>query len=100
MFARLVTAQVKDGKLTEVINVWKKEDMPLMASVRGYRGAYLLTNYKTGKAMSITLRDTEEDSIADEKSALHQKQLNMFKNLMIGDPSHQGYEVSAQDQID
>ena len=43
MFARLVSAKARMGKLDEVVRVWKEEDIPLMESVKGYRGAYLLT---------------------------------------------------------
>jgi len=97
MFARLVSAQARSDKLNEAIRIWKEKDIPLMKSVKGYRGAYLLTDHKTGRAISITLWDSEEDAIADEQSALHQKQLDMYKDLMTGEPIHQRYEVSAQD---
>ena len=99
MYARLFSAQARSDKLNEVIKIWKEEDIPLMGLVKGYRGAYLFTDRKTGKAISITLWDTEEDAIADEKSALHQKQLDMFKDLWPGEPIHQGYEISAQDKV-
>ena len=68
MFARLVSAQVESDKLDEGIMIWKEKDMPLTESVKGYRGAYLLTDSKTGKVISMTLWDSEEDAIADERS--------------------------------
>ena len=68
-----------------------------MKSVKGYRGAYLLSDRKAGRAISMTLWDSEEDAIADEQSALHRKQVDMYKDLMTGEPIHQRYEVSAQD---
>jgi len=97
MFARLISAKGSKDKLDGVIKIWKEKDMPLTKSVKGYRGAYLLTDRKTGKAISITLWDSEEDAIADEQSALHRKQVDMYKDLMTGKPIHQRYEVSAQD---
>ncbi len=100
MFARLLSVQGRSDKLDEVIKIWKEEDIPELESVKGYCGAYLLADRKTGKVISITLWDSEEDAIADEQSALHQKQLNMYKDLLIGEPVHQRYEVSAQDQVD
>ena len=100
MFARIVSAQAKIDKLDEVVKIWKEKDIPLMDSVKGYCGAYLLTDRKTGKAISITLWDNEEDSIRDEQSTLHQKQLAMFKDILIGEPVAQRYEISAQDKVD
>jgi heme-degrading monooxygenase HmoA len=89
---------VKSGKLDEVIRIWSEEDIPLMGSVKGYRGAYLLTNRKTDKAISITIWDAEEDSAADLESKLHSKQLNMYEGLLTEDPVHEGYEISAKDK--
>jgi len=99
MFARLVSAQVGSDKIDEGITIWKEKDMPLTESVKGYRGAYLLTDRKTGKVISMTLWDSEEDAITDEKSALHQEQVDMYKGLLIGEPIAQYYEVSAKDRI-
>jgi len=99
MFARLVSTQVESNKFDEGKTIWKDKDMPLMDSVKGYRGAYLLTDRKTGKVISLTLWDREEDAIADEQSVLHQEQVDMYKGLLIGEPVAQYYEVSAQDRI-
>ena len=99
MFARLVSAQVKTDKFDEGIKIWKEQDMPLSESVKGYIGAYLLTDRKTGKVISMTLWDTEEDATADERSALHQKQVDMYQDRMIGEPVTQYFEISAKHKI-
>jgi heme-degrading monooxygenase HmoA len=99
MFARLVSAPASSDKLNEIIRIWKEKDMPLMKDVKGYRSAYLLTDRKTGRGMSMTLWDSEEDAIADAESALHQKQVNMYAGLFTGEVTHQYYEVSARDKI-
>jgi heme-degrading monooxygenase HmoA len=99
MFARLVTAQIRIDKKAEVVRIWKWNDIPLMKSVKGYRGAYLLTDPKTCKGISLTLWDSEEDAIADERSAQHRKQVDMYKGLFAGKLAQQRYEVSAQDKI-
>jgi len=99
MFARLVSAQVSTDKINEGITIWKEKDMPLMESVKGYRGAYLLIDRKTGKVTSMTLWDGEEEAVADEKSGLHKRQVDMYKGLLIGEPGAQYYEVSAKDKI-
>lgn len=99
MFARLGSVQVSVDKLDEGITIWEEKDIPLMDSVKGYVGAYLLTNSKTGKVISITLWNSEEDAIADEQSNLHANQVNMYKDILIGDPIFQRYEVSARHKI-
>jgi len=70
-----------------------------MKSVKGYRGAFLFTDRKTGKAISMTLWDSEADSIADQGSAVHHKQENMYKDFNMGEFVYQLFEVSARDKI-
>ena len=100
MFARLVSAQVATDKIDEGMRIWREKDMPFSKSVKGYRGAYALVDRKTGKVISMTLWDTETDAINDERSALHQKQVDMYKGLLIGEPVTQYLEVAAKDKID
>ena len=99
MFARLVSAQVSVDKLNEGITIWKEKDMPLTESVKGYIGAYCLVDRKSGRVISLTLWDSEGDAITDEQSELHQRQVGMYKDLLIGEPTTQRYEVCAQHQI-
>ena len=99
MYARLVSGQTNIEKLDEVIKIWKEKDTPLMKSVKGYRGSYLLTDRKTGKAISITFWESERDAIADEQSKLHQQQVSLYKDLIPGEYSHQRYEISARDKM-
>ena len=65
-------------------------------SQKGWRGAYLLTDRKTGKAISISLWDSEDDAIGSEQSGYYQEQLSKFKDLFAAPPVREGYEVSLQ----
>ena len=96
----MVSFQVKTDKLDEGIKIWQEQDMPLLKSIKVYNRGYLLSDPKTGKVISMTLWDSEEDAVTDEKSALHQKQVDMYKGLLIGEPIAQYFEVSAKDKID
>ena len=99
MFARLVSGQTGIDKLDSVIQIWKKKDIPLMKPAKGYRGAFLFTDRKTGKAISMTLWDSEADAIADQRSTVHHKQENMYKDFNMEEFVYQLYEVSARDKI-
>ena len=96
MFARLTIFQVKTDKLDETIKNWKERDIPEHKSEKGYRGAYLLTDRKTGKGVSITLWDSEEDAIANEQSGYYKEQISKFKDCFAASPVREGYEVSLQ----
>jgi len=97
MFARLTIVQVKMDKLDETVKIFEESVIPAAKSQKGYCGGYLLTDSKTGKGISISLWDSEEDAIANEKSGYYQEQLNKFKGLFTAPPVREGYEVSLRD---
>ena len=97
MFARLTIVQMKEGKVGEAINIYKDNVVPAAKSQKGYKGAYLLTDRDTGKGMSITIWDTEEDAVANEQSGYYQETVGLFKEIFGAPPAREGYEVSVQD---
>jgi len=97
MFARLTIVQVKIDKLDETIKIFEDSVVPAAKSQKGARGAYLLTDRKTGKGISISLWDSEEDAIANEQSGYLQEQMAKFKDSFTAPPIKEGYEVVVQD---
>ncbi len=96
MFARLTIVQVKIDKLDETIKIFEDSVVPAAKSQKGARGAYLLTDRKTGKGISISLWDSEEDAITNEQSGYYQEQLGKFKDFFTAPPVQEGYEVAVQ----
>ena len=96
MFARLTIVQTKSDKLDETIKIFQEGVVPAAKSQKGYRGAYLLTDRKTGKGISISLWDSEEDAIANEQSGYYQEQVAKFKDFFTAPPVREGYDVSIQ----
>ena len=96
MFARLTVVQVNIDKLDETTKIYKEDVIPAAKSQKGYRGAYLLTDRKTGKGISISLWDSEEDAIANEQSGYYQASVGKFKDFFTAPPIREGYEVSVQ----
>ena len=97
MFARVTNSQMKLDKLDEAIKIVEESVLTVARSQKGYRGAYLLTDSKTGKGLMISLWDTEEDAIANEESGYYQEQVAKFKDYFAAPPVREGYEVSVQD---
>ena len=96
MFARITTVQGKIEKLDETIKIYEDNIMTAAKSQKGFKGAYLLTNRNTGKAISCTLWDSEEDAVANEGSGYYQEQINKIKDFLTAPPDREGYEVSVQ----
>ena len=96
MYARLTIVQLKPDFLDETVKLYEDGVIPAAKSQKGFRGAYLLSDSKSGKGISITLWDSEEEAIANEKSGYYQDQVNKFKEYFTAPPVREGYEVSVQ----
>ncbi len=96
MFARLTIVQVKIDKLDETIKIYEDSIITAAKSQKGFQGTYLLTDRSTGKGISCTLWDSEEDAVANEQSGYYQEQVGKFKDFFTAPPVQEGYEVSIQ----
>lgn len=96
-FARLTIIQMEIDKIDEGIKLFKESVMPAAKSQKGYVGVLLLTDRKTGKNISISLWESEEDAIANEKSGYYQEQVAKFKDIFTAPPVREGYEVTIKD---
>jgi heme-degrading monooxygenase HmoA len=96
MFARITTADTRPEWVDDFINVYEKSIVPAAKSQKGFHKAYFLVDRKTGKGLSITIWDSEEDAIANEKNLYYQQQLVKVKNLFTSPPTRQGFEVAIE----
>ena len=55
-----------------------------------------MVDRKTGKGVSITFWESEEDAIANEKNLYYQEQLVKVMNLLNGTLMREGFEVAVQ----
>ena len=97
MFARLTIVQVKPDDVDKVIKLYRDTVVPAAKSQKGYKGISLLTDRKTGKGISISLWESEQDAIANDKSGYYQEQVGRFKDYFTKPPVQEGYEVSIQE---
>jgi heme-degrading monooxygenase HmoA len=97
MFARLTILQVKPDDLDEVVKIYRDKVVPAAKSQKGYKGALLLNDRKTGKGISIALWESEGDALENEKSGYYQEQVGRFKDYITKPPVREGYEVSVKE---
>lgn len=96
MFARVFTIQARPGKLDEAADIFRNDVIPAVKQQKGFHNALLLTDPETGKALSITLWDTEADQKASEGNGSLQQQLGKVGALLAGPPLPAGFVVSVQ----
>ena len=84
------------GKTEEAARIFQESVIPAAKQQKGFKGAYFLTDPATGKGMSLTLWETEQDMKAGESSDYLQQQIAKFGPLLAGPPERSAYLVAAQ----
>ena len=96
MFARFTIVEVNVDKIDELIKLFEDSIVPAAKSQKGYQGAYLFNDRKTGKGCVISLWDSEEDAVANEQSGYYKEQVGKAAEFFTGPPVREGYEVSVK----
>jgi len=96
MFARVTTAYLSIDKADEAIRITGEDIMPATKTQKGFRQFFAFSDRKTGKGITISIWDTEEDAIANEQSGYYQQQVGKLAPYFITAPVREGYEVSVQ----
>jgi heme-degrading monooxygenase HmoA len=96
MFARTVVLQARSDRGQEANAIFRDSVLPAARQQHGFMGGYLLSNLDTGKAMSITLWESEADLIAGERSGYFLQQVEKFAPLLAGPPVREIYKVVAE----
>ena len=96
MFARALRSRIKPDKLDELTKVVQGSVIPAAKSQKGFRGFYYFADRKTGKSMSISFWESEEDAIANEKSGYVKEQLDKVAPYRTEESVREGYDVVAQ----
>jgi heme-degrading monooxygenase HmoA len=97
MFARLTIARISPDRADEFVKRYRESVIPAAKSQKGYRGVQLLMDRKTGHGIVITLWESEEDAVANEKNRYYQEQVAKFITFFKKPPIREGYEVVFQD---
>ena len=96
MFARLTTVQIRKERIDDAIKFYRGSVVPAAKSQRGFVTAYLLTDRKRAKGVSITFWDSEENAVANEKSGYYLEQVTKFLGYFSAAPIAEDYEVAIQ----
>ena len=98
IYARVVIVQYQPGKLDEGEQMYRESILPEARQQAGFKGAMALVDRSSGKAISITLWQTEanaQDSGAS--SSYGQAQLAKVASLFAAVPVVETYEVAIQE---
>ena len=95
MHVRATTIQVQSGKMPEVIDIMNQV-LLAAKTVKGFQGAYLMTDAASGKALATSVRESEADMLAGESSTGHVPEaITKLGSLIAGSPDIDHYELSV-----
>ncbi len=94
MYVRVINSQLVSGKTDDALSIWRDKVAPSLKQAKGFKGAYLVGDRKTGKGVTITLWETQAD--ADAMNAALAQTLALFDGLFAAQPSLETYEVLLQ----
>ncbi len=96
MHVRAATVQIQSGKMQEFIKAYDSL-VPAQKAQKGYQGSYLMTDASSGKALAISVWETEADMLASESdSGYLQESLTKIGGLFEGSPEFDHYELSSE----
>lgn len=96
MYARVTTVAIDTAKIAEATTIYDTNIGPAIAANKGFRGALLLTDEKTGEGISITLWDSEAEGQAYESSGSYKAQVDKLRALFTSSPSLKAYSVGVE----
>ena len=96
-FARVTITQMKPEKVAEHVKIFGESVVPDAKNQKGFRGGMLLSDFKTGKGLSIAIWDSEAEAVANEQSGYYKAQVDKFKDLFTAKPIREGYVVTVQE---
>ena len=94
MYARVTTFQVQPDKIDEVNRIANESIMPAIRQQAGMKGFFGLQDRSTGKAMLITLFETEAEMKSGVNNGFVQQQSAKIAPFLAGTPGSEFYEVA------
>ena len=94
MHARITYSQLVDGATDKALDVWKEKVGPALKQAKGFKGAYVIGNPNTGKGVTVTLWETENDMKATD--ATMPQTLALFDGMFATQPDQDAMEVLYQ----
>lgn len=91
--ARVVTNDIKPGKLVEWIALVTGSVVPALKEQSGFRGFVMLVDREAEKSIGYGVWNSESDMIASETSGNYHEQIGKLGSVLAGPPARAAYEV-------
>jgi heme-degrading monooxygenase HmoA len=96
MFARVSTFQGSPENIEKEIQIIKKEVVPKVRTLKGFKAFRMLVDRTSGKSMGFTIWETEEDMKASEQAANQLRKAGLSAGEKI--VSVERYEIAIDER--
>ena len=96
MHARLLIAQVSPEKIDELTQLWHDRILAAYKEQNGWKGARLLVDRQTGKAILMSVWEAEAEGRASSMGSAFAQQVHaIIGHLLTGRPVAEHYEIAG-----
>ena len=95
MYARVTTFHLNVKSMEEATKIYEDSIIPEAKKQKGFQKAFFLVNRNAGKFVSITIWESIEFALNNQKSGYFQNQIDKFEKYMVVKPEVEGYSVGA-----
>ena len=97
MHARVTTTQFSPYRLDEAIHIAREQIVPAARQQAGFKGFLMLVDRSTGKGITITLWEGEEDrNVTGSNSSYYRDAIGKIVPLLEGAPLVEDLELVIQ----
>ena len=96
--ARLTVLPTRPGSDAEIAKLYKESVVPAARARSGFASTYLVQT-GDGKAIALTLFDSQENLKKSEDVGYYQEQLAKFQPHLTGEPSKKIFDVAVHDVL-
>jgi hypothetical protein len=97
MYARVTTTQFSPYRLDESIQIAKEQVVPAAQQQSGFKGYLMLVDRSTGKGITITLWEGEEDrQVTGQNSSYYRDAIGKIVPLLEAAPQVEDLELVIQ----
>jgi heme-degrading monooxygenase HmoA len=86
MFTRALNTQIDPANSDKVMKIWREHITLILKRQKGFVRGYALTNSTTGKGLIISIWESEEDSVAYEKSGDFEAAISPIRQYFVAPP--------------
>ena len=95
MYARMTTFHLDVKSMEDAIKIYEESIIPAAKMQDGFKDALFLTNRNAGKFVSITIWESVELALENQKSGYYQEQIDKYEKYEVVKPDVEGFTVGA-----